>query len=252
MYKALIMDDNKPLADSLAKLQLWRQMNCEVVRVCYDSVSGKEAILQEKPDIIITDIRMPGLSGLDVIDTIRQKLPLCKVIFMSAYDDFRYAQRALRMGAQDYLLKPFSKENLAESVSRTVKALDQQRVPADVEELTDMPVVKPIIRYIQAHLADQTTAYDVAKEFYMSISRLNNLLQKATGSSYRELRMELRMKQAQKLLMDPRYSIEEIGMMVGYKNYVSFYRAFCREYAMPPTEYRDRSQSQSKEERSET
>ncbi len=239
MYKALIIDDNKSLADSLAKLQLWKQMNCKVVRVCYDGVAGKEAILEEKPDIIITDIRMPGLSGLDVIDTVHQMLPQCKVIFMSAYDDFRYAQRALRLGAQDYILKPFGKDDLAHAVAQAVESLDQQNAAAVSEDETDMPLVQPIIRYIEEHLSGETTAYDVAQEFYMSTSRLNNLLQKTTGYGFRELRMALRMKQAQKLLTDLRYSIEEISMMVGYKNYASFYRAFCRECAMPPTEYRE-------------
>lgn len=248
MYKVVIIDDNKPTADSLAKLPLWKEYNCGVERVCYDSMTGKEAILIIRPDIILSDIQMPGLNGLDIIDMLRSQFPDTKVIFMSAYDNFKYAQRAIRLGAHDYLLKPFSQDALRKSLKEAVEWLHGRRSEPDGGDKPDdgdanRSLVQPIFQYINQRVDQHITAEEVASAFFMSVSRLDKLLKANCGKGFRELRIELRMAMARELLTDVRYRVDEIGIKVGYTSYVSFYRAFSREYGVSPTEYRERMQS---------
>jgi len=238
MYRVVIIDDNKLIADALAAYPIWKENGCAVEAVCYDSTEGKRAIETVRPDIIITDIRMPGLSGLDLIDMVRGVVPKARVIFVSAYDQFEYAQRALRMGAQDYLLKPFSKETISDAVAGAVCYLDEHEnngVPGEAGS----PLLKPIIAYINARIDQHVTAEEVARAFYMSTSRLDKLIQKNTGGGFQRLHISLRMKRAKELMKDVRNNIEDVAQKTGYKNYASFYRAFTREYSMPPTEYRE-------------
>ena len=242
MYRVVIIDDNKLIADALAAFPIWEENGCEVAAVCYDSMEGKRAIETLLPDIIITDIRMPGLDGLDLIDTVRGVVPHMRVIFVSAYDNFEYAQRALRMGAQDYLLKPFSREAIAQAVAGAVCHLDQHGASREKES----PLLKPIIEYISARIDRHVTAEEVARTFYMSTSRLDKLIQKEYGKGFQKLYISLHMNRAKELLLDVRNNIEDIAQKVGYKNYASFYRAFTREFSMSPTEYRDMMQRKQK------
>lgn len=252
MYKVVIIDDNKLTADSLAKLALWREYGCTVERVCYDSLAGKEAIMMIRPEIIISDIQLPGLNGLDIIDMVKPELPWTKVIFISAFDQFKYAQRALRLGAHDYLLKPFSQSAFSQSVKSAVEQLQKARreledaPPAqEAAEESDLPekkLAKPIFNYIMQRIDQHITAEEVAAAFFMSTSRLDRFLKAHYGKGFRELRIELRMSMAKSLLVDVRYNVEDVGTKIGYKSYISFYRAFTREYGVSPTEYREQAQ----------
>lgn len=241
MYRVVIIDDNKLIADALAAYPIWKENGCRVEAVCYDSTEGKQAIETILPHIIITDIRMPGLNGLDLIDMVRCVVPKARVIFVSAYDNFEYAQRALRMGAQDYLLKPFSKETISTAVAGAVCYLDEH-AKNGVQEETGSPLLKPIVAYINERIDQHVTAEEVARTFYMSTSRLDKLIQKHTGGGFQRLHISLRMKHAKELMKDVRNNIEDVAQKTGYKNYASFYRAFTREYFMSPTEYRDMMQ----------
>lgn len=247
MYKVVLIDDNKALADSLASFDLWEKAGCRVVSVCYDSASGHEAILREKPQLIVSDIRMPGMDGLEVIRMVKAEVPHSKVIFISAYDNFAYAQRALRLGAQDYLLKPFSQEAITRSVSEAVQALSADASVAEPDSSDDVPLMKPILQYLSDHIDRQVTAEEVAGIFYMSTSRLNSLIRKYNGKCFRDIKCEIRMNRAKEMLNDVRYSINDIARRVGFQSYAAFYRAFIREFDISPTDYRDAMQHPSGE-----
>ena len=220
-------------------------------RVCYDSLSGKEAILRLRPDLVLLDIQMPGLSGLDTLEMLEPQLSGSVIVFMSAYDDFRYAQRALRLGAFDYLLKPFSRETLLGCIRKATAHLSgvRARGAAGAErEEDDSGILAPVMHYIEQRLDQRVTAEEVAGAFYMSTSKLDRLIRTHYGKGFRELRIELRMAAARELLNDIRYSVEDIASKVGYSNYATFYRAFTREYGVSPTEYREKKQDRPEQE----
>ena len=111
MFTILIVDDEAEIRDGLASLD-WQTIGYEIAGV---GAHGLEALalMEERPvDVILTDIRMPFMDGIQLLDAVKEKYPFVKVIILSGYDDFEYAKKALRLGATDYLLKPTVIEDL--------------------------------------------------------------------------------------------------------------------------------------------
>ena len=243
MYKVIVIDDNKLLADSLAELDLWGRMDLKVADVCYNAVTGKESILRNRPHIVLSDIRLPGMDGLELVSIVQSRLPQTKVVFMSAYSDFSYMKQAMRLRAEDYLLKPFDMDELAKVMENIVRELDKTSARSEGDVLPDSGslalAMQPIIDYIKNRLESHITAEEVADAFCMGTSKLDRLIKEYTGVGFRELRIRLRIERAKELLTDVRYSVEEVAGLVGYKNYVTFYRAFSRECGCAPSEYRE-------------
>jgi len=129
--KVVIVEDNPLTVKSLVETIDWASLGCEVVGTAFDGESGRSLILDQKPDILLTDIRMPQCSGLDMIEAVRQEVPDCKVIIITGYDQFQYASRAIKLAVFDYILKPIDNEEVMRSVGKAV-AMARSRKEAAV------------------------------------------------------------------------------------------------------------------------
>lgn len=134
MFKVLIIDDEPIIRKGLRNIINWRQFECEICGEASDGIEGCEAIKRLLPDIIFTDIKMPEIDGLTMIRDIRDLVPYGKIIILTGYRDFDYAQEALKLGVFDYILKPSKIEELTAIVKKAVKELKFQR---DKEEEID-------------------------------------------------------------------------------------------------------------------
>lgn len=140
MHSVLVIDDNKIAVTAIVKSTNWEAFHCEVAGVAYDGISGLELIHRKNPDIVIIDIQMPGFNGLDIIEKIKQQKPDIQFIIISGYNQFEYAQRAIRYGASDFLLKPVMTEELEQSLEKAAgmlrkkERLDTEKVPDTLEE----------------------------------------------------------------------------------------------------------------------
>jgi two-component system response regulator YesN len=126
-YRICIIDDMEDAVESLVKNIAWS--DCDI-RVCGTATNGRdglELVLYEKPDIVLTDIRMPQMDGLEMVARLLKELPNCKVIIMSGFFDFEYAQKALRLGALDYLTKPLTPQELDKTMKKVVEQLKAER-----------------------------------------------------------------------------------------------------------------------------
>lgn len=123
MFKVLIVDDEAVIRDGLNTLIDWNEMGFEI---CGTAVNGKDGVskaLELKPDFIITDIRMPGMNGLEMIKELKSSNINCIYLLLTGYSDFSYIQGAIRLGVKDYLLKPIDETELIESVKNVYKIL---------------------------------------------------------------------------------------------------------------------------------
>ncbi len=127
MLKVLLVDDEETIVQGLQVLIDWEENGFKVIGTGFDGEEGLELSRQESPDIIITDIRMPVLTGLEMIDHIKNMLPLSKVIILSGYSDFDYARQALEKGASCYLLKPVSRDELLEKLNKVRTEIEEAR-----------------------------------------------------------------------------------------------------------------------------
>ncbi len=117
MFKVLIVDDEQYIRKGIADHVDWKQLGCEVVGLAADGEEAFEIVEQEQPHVIITDIMMPIMSGLELIKLVKEKYPETYIIIISGYDEFDYVQQALKLGAIDYILKPVDLDYLAEYIN---------------------------------------------------------------------------------------------------------------------------------------
>lgn len=115
MLKVLIADDEEKVSKLIFHLVRWEELGMEVIGTVGDGVDAYEMILEKEPDVVITDIRMPGMDGIELVEKVLQKLDPDKKVFfviISGYSQFEYAQQAVKLGVEDYLLKPIKKKEL--------------------------------------------------------------------------------------------------------------------------------------------
>ena len=216
----------------------WENMGCEVCGVAYDGIKGMALLKEKRPDIIIADIRMPGMDGLQMLRCVRELLPDSRVIFMSAYDDFAFVQEALHLRADEYLLKPFENNQLTDCVWRLLKEMrgEDQEGPEPLPARTQL--VNSILSYVNEH-PDKHSLQDTAEHFGFSPAYISSLVKKETGENYMDWVTRARVKRAKEMLRDPQIRAEEVASALGYKNYISFYTMFVKWVGISPREWRN-------------
>ncbi len=128
MYKVLIIDDEPIIRKGIKNIINWKQLDCEVCAEASDGAEGMELIKKLLPEIILTDIRMPGLDGLDMLKQVKDIVPNSKIIIVSGYREFDYVREAIKCGAFDFLLKPTRLEELTAVLARAVDILNEQKL----------------------------------------------------------------------------------------------------------------------------
>ena len=106
MFKVMIIDDEPIIRKGIKNILNWKQFGCEICAEASDGEEGRTLIKKYRPDILITDIRMPEIDGLKMIKDVKDLIPDCKIIVLTGYRDFDYVQEALKLGVFDFVLKP--------------------------------------------------------------------------------------------------------------------------------------------------
>ena len=130
MYKAILIDDEKWILESLKGTVDWEALGFEIAGTAANGFEGLECIRSLRPDVALVDIRMPGMNGLEMIGKAKESGAATKFVIASGYADFEYAKRAIAFGAVGYCLKPFEKDDLAETLASVIPILDAERQAA--------------------------------------------------------------------------------------------------------------------------
>ncbi|MDD4682004.1 MAG: response regulator, partial [Eubacteriales bacterium] len=125
-YKLLIVDDEKVVRDRVVSLLDWETAGFEVIGSCENGLEAMEILEKDCPDLIMTDIRMPFMDGLELAGFVQRNYPMVKLVFLTGFDDFNYARKAIDLSVMDYLLKPITADELSESLKRIRERLDKQ------------------------------------------------------------------------------------------------------------------------------
>ena len=126
MLKVVLADDEKKILLLLQKLIDWERLGYEIVGTANDGLRALELVRELHPDLLITDVRMPGCSGIELIQQAKELQPDLHFIIISGYRQFEYAQNALKYGVEDYLLKPLKKEELTGILMRLSDKLGEE------------------------------------------------------------------------------------------------------------------------------
>lgn len=125
--KIVIVEDNPMTVRSLEQTIDWNRLGCVLVGTAGDGLEGRELILRERPDIVLTDIRMPRMDGLEMIEALRSAMPELTVIILTGYDQFQYASRAIKLSVFDYILKPIRNDEVEQAISRALEMMDRKQ-----------------------------------------------------------------------------------------------------------------------------
>ena len=131
MYRIIIADDENKVCQLIRLLGDWERLQIEIVAVCNDGEDALEKICKLRPDIVLTDIRMPGRDGLELIETVKKEGIDCSFIIISGYRQFDYARSAMQMEITDYLLKPIDKDQLNAALERICRRIDAHRIASE-------------------------------------------------------------------------------------------------------------------------
>lgn len=226
MKRILLVDDEQASSEIIRYFISKNSLPLDIVG---EACNGRDAVGKIKnlmPDLVFLDIEMPGLTGLQVMEQINQELEhKIDFIIITAFDNFAYAQQALRLGAKDFLLKPVMYEQFCETMRRVVGY-----------EYFDNPAFNQLLAYIEEHYMEELSCSDCARLFNMSQSNIARLFKKYLNVSFTEYYNEVRIQKAKELL-ERGMPIKEAASSTGYNNLNYFYRIFKKKYGMPPKEY---------------
>ena len=243
MFRVVLIDDERLIVEGLRRVVKWSDYGCEVVATAEDAISGAETIRRVQPDILFTDIRMPGQDGLTMLAGLRSEFPDMQVTVLTGYRDFSYAQEAIRLGVTRFLLKPSKMDEINEALSAMTEHLKKKRPDAEEESQENNRagsfLVKQAVAYMEAHYAEKLTLQEVADACYVSQWHLSKLLNRFTEQSFYDILNSQRVEAAKKLLADPSLRIGDIGEMVGYADPAHFARIFKKTTGMSANEYRN-------------
>lgn len=248
MYCVFVVDNEHFAALYLKQLFHRPDLGFECTRTFTNAKDAALAILSSPPDLIVSDIRMPRMSGLEFMKYLSEKKIPSKIILVSAFSDFSYAQEALRGGALDYLNKPVSKADVEKCFQRIKEILDKERlhpadkpVPSITEEgpsFDDGGITAEMKRFIEQHYAEPIRLGDLADYVHLNTSYCSVLFQKSFGISFSKYLINLRMEKAQKLLKSKSLSVSQAGLLVGYPDLSYFSKEFKKKYGITPTDYK--------------
>lgn len=244
MYKVVIIDDEPIIVEGLSRVIQWEAYGCKLVGTAYDGNEGVKVIREQKPDIIFSDIAMPGMDGLQMIAAIKVENPNTMIAILTGYRDFDYAQTAIRLGVCRFLLKPSNLSEIEESVHFMVEVLKQRNPQGSEEDDSEQHagsfIVKNALDYMEENYAEKITLSDLADKLYVSQWHLSKLLNGHTKKSFSELLNEIRIKKAKKLLKDPSLRVGDITEKVGFLDIAHFSRVFKKYTGMSANEYRNK------------
>lgn len=126
LYRIMLVDDEEEVRKAIIRQMDWEQLGFTVVGDAENGEDALEKMEQSEPDVVITDIRMPYMDGLTLTARIREKYPSVKILIFSGYDDFEYAQRAIKLNVTEYILKPVNGQELAQILGRVKNSLDEE------------------------------------------------------------------------------------------------------------------------------
>ncbi|MDD3204980.1 MAG: response regulator [Lachnospiraceae bacterium] len=245
MYHALIIDDENPVRIAITALGHWHAYGIVEPAIAVNGKEGLSCCRELHPDIVFVDMQMPIMGGIEFLEKAKDEFPNIKVIVVSGYDYFEYAQAAIKQGAIDYLLKPVVEEELNMALEKAVRLLN---IENNIEETEPIPentdisparVIEIIKEYIEQNYCQDIKISMFSDKYFFSKEYLSKLFKKKYGFGIYEYALSLRMERAKELLAQPEIQIQDISDRLGYSNNNYFSKAFKNYYNLSPTEYRE-------------
>ena len=144
MIKLLLVDDEQIIREGIQKMLPTEEMNIRLIGVCANAFEALDCIADDMPDILLTDVKMPQMDGLALIERALKMNPRLESIILSGHDDFAYAQKAISLGVREYLLKPCTKQEITDCLTRICGQIRRQRQLCSMQLDEHMEIIRAI------------------------------------------------------------------------------------------------------------
>ena len=236
--RVLLADDEAAILEGYKLLFDWEKYQCEVVGTAMDGREAVEKARELKPDIVIMDINLPKLNGLEAIRAIQETAPADHPIYMivvTGYDEFSYCQEALRLRVSDFLLKPIDFDAFGEVREGLVKKVMEN--PNRQVVLSD--TLKKIVDYVNENLSDEDMRLTLlAENMNMNPNYISQLFKKELGCGYHAYLNQVRVEKAKKYLKQTNEPITVVAELVGFSDYRIFTKIFKGIVGVAPSQFR--------------
>lgn len=226
MKRIIVVEDEFRIRQGLANLIKKIDSECKVVGEAENGYEGLKLIRDLEPDFVITDIQMPKMNGLEMIEKVIEYGIRCRFVILSGYAEFDYAQKGIRLGVEDYLLKPVTITKVRELVSRLMEE-EEQEEPREDERYSK--VVNDMVNTIDSDYGQRLGMDIFAEKYRLTPEYLSLLFTKETGSTFSNYVKKIRMEHAKELLLGSNLKIYEVACRVGYSDQKYFSKVF-KEY----------------------
>lgn len=244
MLKAIIADDEVLTIEMLMALIDWQGLGIELCAIAKDGRQALAAYREHKPDLIISDIRMPQMDGLSLAKEIHRLDETVQIIMISAHADFEYARTALQVGCVDYIVKPIDEIELEKTLHKVVERIrQQQNLDQNLPVSPYSQSVGQAIDLLRAEYNCNMSLDDICETVSVSKNYFCHLFKKETGQSIWSYLTELRLEHARQLLRTTHLKSYEVAYRVGYDNPAYFSKLFKKRYDLTPNEFRQNQAS---------
>lgn len=247
MLKIVIVEDEELVRRGIVLAMDWKSLGCIVVGDAKNGEEGLEVIRRLSPDVVITDIRMPKMDGIEMIRQLKSAGSKVSFVILTAFSDFDYAHSALKLGVIDYLLKPFSDEDLEETLHRVRKSIEKDKQeekdslpsPFHFEKGSKNKYVEKAVEYIHSHYKEDISVGETAMDIGISEGHLSRIFKKETGYTFVAYLTDYRIHLAMELLKDCGLKVYEVADRVGYSDITYFSTLFKKIVGVNPSEYQN-------------
>lgn len=262
VYRVLLVDDEPIVLQAIAALVPWSAHRTRLVGTADNGLAAYRKIAEDPPDIVICDIKMPGMDGLELMARVGQAFPDVVFAVLSGYEEFHLARRAMELGVRHYLLKPCNEDEIGRVLDALVDGLDHRRaqqarvmdleaelarVKARLSELEATPsgaedhaeraerqgLVERVVAYVQKHLADPciNLTHLARHQFFVSPDYLGRLFRERTGLRFSDFLTMMRIQRAQDLWRgNPDLTVAEVAERVGFADHTQYFSQVFKKY----------------------
>ncbi len=258
MLSVVVVEDEKVLRKGLILTTPWLEYGCKIIGEAENGIEGEELITRLQPDIVLTDVIMPGLNGIEMIRNLKGKSD-AEYVIISGFAEFDFAQTAMELGVRRYLLKPIEDSRLKETMFEIIEVVKKKRQNVHQQKVYMQNLdhdlffeeyiasqnydykdkyLEEALELISRHYHETLTALDVAEYLQISESSFVKIFKKKTGYTFLKYLTLYRVKNSIRLLKDKNLRVCEVADLVGYTDCRYFGEIFKKYLGMSPLEFR--------------
>jgi len=255
MLKVVLIDDEYWTLKGLTCIIDWQAEDCEIIGTFQDAEEAEKfCINHPEINLIITDIRMGSVLGLDLIKRLKEYMPDTHYALISGYTDFAYTKSAIQLGVSEYFEKPINRGELLKFLSRIKNEVPVKTTPTaqnyknpieennedfSMDDLSAKEIIPQVMQYIRDNYKEDLSLSSLSVKFGLSEKYLSSLFKKTSEITISQYLKNVRIEKAKELLTATSINLQRIAFLCGYSDYFYFSKVFKKTMGLTPRQYRD-------------